>query len=45
MKCLKDQQENFIETIKTLKGIKHDDRWLYFIFYQLEELVKYYLML
>ena len=24
---MKDQTENFIQTIKTLKGIKHSDRW------------------
>ena len=27
IKSMKDQPENFIETIKTLKGIKHDNRW------------------
>ena len=27
LKPMKDQPENFIQTIKTLKGIKHDNRW------------------
>ena len=27
LKPLKEQPENFVETINTIKGIKHDDRW------------------